>query len=129
MARYPDEAVRSQCASTWCRSEPLPFLGHDLAGQLSLGQVVRIRGAAVWQCGHMSLGELWKLYSQYPYLPPFRDRRVLAEGVVQMPLLWQVDAFALTEAYDPDAQRYVGLWTRDDKAEHPRIVDLLGRRP
>ena len=104
-------------------------LGSD--GDLALQQAatnVRMALAwipAVWQQGHVSLGDLWALYAQYPYLPRLRDRSVLADGVTHMPLLWQQDGFALATSYDPDADRYVGLWTNDDQTSPPASVDSL----
>ena len=80
---------------------------------------------SVWESGHVSFGTLWTLYSHYPYLPRLRDRSVLAAGVHQMPLLWQQDAFALASAYDEAGQRYVGLWTPEDRSDSPGAVDSL----
>lgn len=104
-------------------------LGND--GDLSTRQAAaNIRLAidnkvpSIWQSGHVSLGELWKLYSAYPYMPRLRDRRVLDAGIVDMPMLWQTDAFALATAYDEDAGRYVGLWIPDYGAP-PAATDSL----
>jgi len=83
------------------------------------------RVPAVWESGHVSLGKVWQLYSEYPYMPRLRSREVLAEGVVQMPLLWQQDAFALAASYDEESGRYVGLWTPDDRTEPPARVDSM----
>ena len=60
-----------------------------------------------------------------PLLPRFRDRRVLDEGIVDMPLLWQTDAFALAAAYDESADRYINMWTLDDKGAAPVATDSL----
>lgn len=79
----------------------------------------------VWESGHVSLGDLWGLYSQYPYLPRLRDRQVLGAGVHQMPLLWQQDAFALASSFDSTEDRYVGLWTPEDGEGAPAAVDSL----
>ena len=38
----------------------------------------------IWQQGHVSLGSLWGLYSQYPYMPRLRDRRVLDEHRLEL---------------------------------------------
>lgn len=79
----------------------------------------------IWKDGHVSLGSLWGLYSQYPYMPRLRDRRVLDEGIVDLPMIWQTDAFALATGYDQAAERYVGLWTPEDKGAHPAATDSL----
>ena len=99
----------------------------DLAAQHSATNVRMALNMipTVWEEGHVSLGKLWGLYAQYPYLPRLRDRQVLAEGVHQMPLLWQQDAFALATSYDESAGRYVGLWTGDDNGDAPAAIDSV----
>ncbi|MBL7487502.1 DUF499 domain-containing protein [Frankia sp. AgB1.9] len=79
----------------------------------------------IWKAGHVSLGTLWGLYSQYPYLPRLRDRGVLAAGIVELPLHWQIEAFALATGFDESAGRYIGLWTPDDKSPAPATTDSL----
>jgi hypothetical protein len=104
-------------------------LGND--GDLSTRQAaVMIRLAIskvpqIWQSGHVSLGDLWKLYTTYPYMPRLRDRRVLDEGIVDMPMLWQTDAFALASSFDEATGRYVGLWTVEDNGVPPAATDSL----
>lgn len=104
-------------------------LGND--GDLSTRQAAAtIRHAIskvpqIWKDGHVSLGALWALYSQYPYMPRLRDRRVLNEGIIDMPMIWQTDAFALATGYDEIARRYVGLWTPQDKSPAPVATDSL----
>jgi predicted AAA+ superfamily ATPase len=88
--------------------------------RLAIGKVPQI-----WNDGHVALGTLWGLYSQYPYMPRLRDRRVLDEGIVDLPLIWQTDAFALATGYDEQADRYIGLWTPDDKQTAPATTDSL----
>ena len=61
----------------------------------------------------------------YPYMPRLRDRRVLDEGVVDMPMLWQTDAFALAAAYDEAAGRYVGLWAPTSSTSAPVVNDAM----
>jgi hypothetical protein len=88
--------------------------------RLTIGKVPQI-----WKDGHVALGALWGLYSQYPYMPRLRDRRVLDEGIVDMPMIWQTDAFALATSYDEAAGRYIGLWTPDDAGTPPVATDTL----
>ncbi|GAB4662035.1 Swt1 family HEPN domain-containing protein [Mycobacterium avium subsp. hominissuis] len=88
--------------------------------RLAIGKVPQI-----WKDGHVSLGALWRLYSQYPYMPRLRDRGVLDEGIVDMPMIWQADAFALATGFDEAAGRYIGLWTPDDKGAAPAATDSL----
>lgn len=104
-------------------------LGND--GVLSTRQAantIRLaiqRVPQIWDVGHVPLGELWKLMCTYPYMPRLRDRRVLDEGVVDMPMLWQTDAFALAAAYDDSAGRYVGLWAPASSTSAPVVNDAM----
>ena len=79
----------------------------------------------IWKGGHVSLGGLWALYSQFPYMPRLKDRRVLDEGIVDLPLIWQTDAFALAAGFDDTTGRYVGLWTPQDANVAPAVTDSL----
>lgn len=104
-------------------------LGND--GDLSTRQAAATIRLAIsnvpeiWKSGHVSLGTLWALYSQYPYMPRLSDRTVLNEGIVQLPMIWQTDAFALAAGYDDSAGRYLGLWTPEDKGPPPAATDSL----
>ncbi len=104
-------------------------LGND--GDLSTRQAAATIRLAIekvpqiWKDGHVSLGTLWGLFSQYPYMPRLRDRRVLNEGIIDLPMIWQTDAFALATGYDESADRYVGLWTPEDKSIAPQASDSL----
>lgn len=80
--------------------------------RLSIGRVPKI-----WEHGHVALGDLWGLYAQYPYMPRLRDRSVLAEGILDLPLNWIIDAFALATAYEDG--RYVNLWIPTDGGQAP----------
>ena len=88
--------------------------------RLAIGKVPQI-----WKDGHVSLGSLWGLYSQYPYMPRLRDRSVLDAGILDLPMIWQTDAFALATAYDDSTGRYIGLWTPEDKESAPVATDSL----
>ncbi|RNM12122.1 DUF499 domain-containing protein [Nocardioides pocheonensis] len=106
-------------------------LGND--GDLSTRQAAATIRLAInkvpqiWKDGHVALGTLWSLYAQYPYMPRLRDRKVLNEGIVDMPMIWQTDAFALATGYDEGTGRYVGLWhpTTDGKSLPPTTTDTL----
>jgi predicted AAA+ superfamily ATPase len=104
-------------------------LGND--GDLSTRQAAAtIRLALnkvpqIWKDGHVGLGALWALYSQYPYMPRLKDRRVLDAGIVDLPMVWQTDGFALATSHDDIAGRYVGLWTPQDKIAAPSATDSL----
>ena len=66
---------------------------------------------SLWQRGHISVGELWALYTRYPYLPRLRDRSVLDSGVEEAltSFTWQQDGFALAAGFDEATGRYQGL--------------------
>lgn len=128
-APFTIRAAKAEGQSPWLAERVARKLGADgdLATQQAAAAVRQAinRVPQIWQSGHVSLGELWKLYRTYPYMPRLRDRRVLDEGVHEMPLLWQHDAFALASAYDATAGRYVGLWIPDDRGSAPPATDAL----
>ena len=104
-------------------------LGSD--GDLSIRQAaVTIRLAInkvpqIWKDGYVTLGELWCLYCQYPYMPRLRDRKVLEEGILDLPMIWQTDAFALATGVDDTSGRYIGLWIPEDANSAPSPTDSL----
>ena len=109
-------------------------LGND--GDLSIRQAaVNVRLAInkvpqIWNGGHVTLGALWSLYCQYPYMPRLRDRKVLQDGVLDLPMIWQTDAFALATGVDEATGRYIGLWIPTDTNAAPSPTDgLLLVRP
>ncbi|MFI2473089.1 Swt1 family HEPN domain-containing protein [Nocardia xishanensis] len=79
----------------------------------------------IWKDGHVTLGALWGLYTQYPYMPRLRDRSVLNIGLLNIPLIWQTDAFALATGFDEKAGRYSGLWIPGDNGPAPAPTDAL----
>ncbi|EWT02612.1 ATPase AAA [Intrasporangium oryzae NRRL B-24470] len=79
----------------------------------AIRHVLNTYAKPLWEPGHLSVGELWKLYSSYAYMPRLRDRRVLNTGLLNSPLLWEQDGFALAEGYDGD--RYRGLVLPSDR--------------
>jgi hypothetical protein len=50
--------------------------------------------------GHVTVGALWRLYAEYPYMPRLRDRAVLNLGLTGPQLLWEQEGFALADGYD-----------------------------
>lgn len=63
----------------------------------------------LWSSGHVRVGDLWKVYASYAYMPRLRDQSVLNSGLLDQPLLWEQDGFALAQGYDEETQRYQGL--------------------
>ncbi|WP_192902263.1 Swt1 family HEPN domain-containing protein [Micromonospora globbae] len=66
----------------------------------------------LWENGHVKVGDLWRQYTTYPYMPRLRDRSVLARGIADQPLLWQQEGFAVALEYD--GERYKGLMLPSD---------------
>lgn len=103
-------------------------LGND--GTLSTQQAgaairhqLNTNAAALWKDGHVSVGDLWKTYAQYPYMPRLKDRSVLDAGLREQPILWEQDGFALADGYDEDAKRYRGLVLPLDEGQLVQITD------
>jgi len=55
--------------------------------------------APEWADGSVTVGRLWDVFTQYPYLPKLRDRRVLDEAVSIGPssTTWTTDTFAVAD--------------------------------
>lgn len=75
----------------------------------AIRHVLNTSAKPLWESGHVAMGDLWKLYAAYAYMPRLRDRGVLNSGLLNTPLLWEQDGFALAEGYEKDLARYRGL--------------------
>jgi predicted AAA+ superfamily ATPase len=69
--------------------------------------------SALWDSGHVTVGELWGAFSRYLYLPRLRDLAVLIESVRggANSTTWATEGFAIADAADPGGP-YRGLTTR-----------------
>ena len=101
--------------------------------------------AKLWADGHVTVGALWRLYSEYPYMPRLRDRAVLDAGLTGPQLLWEEEGFALADGYDEGAAKYRGLvlptdgitvavnnttlLVRPDRAKAQRAAELPADHP
>jgi predicted AAA+ superfamily ATPase len=65
--------------------------------------------AKLWEDGHVTVGALWRLYAEYPYMPRLRDRSVLDAGISGPQLLWEQEGFAVADGFDEATQKYRGL--------------------
>jgi predicted AAA+ superfamily ATPase len=65
--------------------------------------------AKLWADGHVTVGALWQLYAEYPYMPRLRDRAVLDAGLTGPQLLWEPEGFALADGYDEPSGQYRAL--------------------
>ena len=65
--------------------------------------------AKLWADGHVTVGALWRLYAEYPYMPRLRDRGVLDAGLTGPQLLWEQEGFALADGYDEATGKYRAL--------------------
>ncbi|TAK69428.1 MAG: ATP-binding protein [Actinomycetota bacterium] len=78
--------------------------------------------STAWAAGHVSVGELWSLYTQYPYLDRLRDRSVLESALLSPPILWEQEGFAWAASVD-DGGRYVGLVLPSDETVPSSLPD------
>jgi hypothetical protein len=97
-------------------------LGNDgqLASQHAAALIrhqLNTHAAALWQAGDLTAGRLWRLYSEYPYMPRLRDQNVLNAGLVGPQLLWEQEGFALADAYEEATGRYRGLVLPTDNVQ------------
>ncbi|GAA2003805.1 Swt1 family HEPN domain-containing protein [Nocardiopsis rhodophaea] len=69
---------------------------------------------SLWSDGHVQVGDLWKVYASYVYMPRLRNQSVLNAGLTEQPLLWEREGFALAQSYDDNIGRYQGLWLPSD---------------
>ena len=93
----------------------------------ALGVRMALNGplAAAWAGGHITVGQLWDLYSRYPYLDRLRDRRVLETGLLSAlsSLVWEAEGFALATEWDQGSDRYTGLVLPGDPGEPMALQD------
>lgn len=97
-------------------------LAHKQAGA-TIRHQLNNTAAALWKDGHVSVGDLWKTYAQYPYMPRLTDQSVLETGLSDPPMLWQQEGFVLADGFDAEAGRYRGLVLPSDEAPYPHITD------
>ncbi|GAC57383.1 hypothetical protein GOHSU_18_01380 [Gordonia hirsuta DSM 44140 = NBRC 16056] len=70
------------------------------------------RLAPAWESNHVSVGQLYRYYATYPYLPRLRDRNVLLDGLYSVKddhIGWRQDGFAFADEWDAEAGRYRGI--------------------
>ncbi|MBN1173560.1 MAG: DUF499 domain-containing protein [Micromonosporaceae bacterium] len=90
--------------------------------RMDLDNVLR----TVWRDGHVEVGQLWALYTTYPYLARMRSRAVLDAGILSTfndPLHWEQQGFALADAYDQAAGTYRGLRLPGSDPAPARLAD------
>jgi hypothetical protein len=82
---------------------------------------------ALWDRGYVSVGELWDLYSTYPYLPRLRDRSVMEDAVRQVmnSITWEQEGFALATGRDEDDGTFTGLAVPHHDAWFGPITDAV----
>jgi hypothetical protein len=83
-------------------------LATQRAASLIRHDLDRPEVAKLWEPGHVSVGSLWRLYAEYPYMPRLRNREVLNAGLTGPQLLWETEGFALANSVGPDGS-YRGL--------------------
>jgi hypothetical protein len=85
--------------------------------------------AKLWADGHVTVGALWRLYAEYPYMPRLRDRAVLDAGLAGAQLLWEQEGFALADGFDEASGRYRGLVLPTDSVAKAIVDSTLIVRP
>jgi len=75
----------------------------------NVGMQLHGQAKALWTNGYVTVGELWRTYAEFPYMPRLVDSSVLKEGLITAPVLWQQDGYAIAAGYDEKADRYQGL--------------------
>jgi len=65
--------------------------------------------AKLWEGGHVTVGAIWRLYAEYPYMPRLRDRAVFEAGLTGPQLLWEQEGFALADGYDEATAKFRAL--------------------
>jgi hypothetical protein len=90
------------------------YAAELLHGLLSDGGVL----SSMWSDGHTTVNALWDAFARYPYLPRLKNLETLCGTVRQgaNPITWQRMGFAVADAFDESAGRYVGLTTHGDAA-------------
>lgn len=80
----------------------------------------------IWQpIGHIAVGTLWKLYTEYPYMNRLVNRSVLDQGIEDVLHMtgWEAEGFALATGHDESTDRYQGLVLPGDNAAFGQIND------
>jgi predicted AAA+ superfamily ATPase len=81
----------------------------------------------LWDRGYVSVGELWDLYSTYPYLPRLRDRSVMAEAVREVlnSITWEQEGFALATGRDDQTGSFTGFAIPHHDTWYAPITDAV----
>ncbi|MDX2833918.1 DUF499 domain-containing protein [Streptomyces scabiei] len=79
----------------------------------------------LWEQGHISVGELWKLHTTYPYMNRLVNRLILDQGIedVLSMVTWETEGFALASGYDEQSGRYQGLTLPSGNSKFGQITD------
>lgn len=83
-------------------------LATQRAASLVRHDLDRPEVSKLWEPGHVTVGALWRLYAEYPYMPRLKNREVLNAGLLGAQLLWESEGFALANSVD-DHGSYQGL--------------------
>lgn len=96
----------------------------------SIRHDIRTHLASLWDQGHVPVGELWTYYSDYPYMPRLRERKVLNAGIEGFregsSLYWQQESFALADGFQDGVYQNLVL-PSDDKTVVIRNDTLIVR--
>lgn len=122
------EAIKVEGQATSLAERVSRRLGNDgLLAVQHAAAAIRLQldnqAAKLWEAGHVGVGELWRLYAEYPYMPRLRGRAVLEAGLTGPQLLWEQEGFALADGWDEDSGRYQGLVLPPDDLGGMNVTD------
>ncbi|MCL2317348.1 MAG: DUF499 domain-containing protein, partial [Actinomycetia bacterium] len=111
-ARVSDKLVRD--------NELITTLGPQYIG-LELHQSLR----DVWKDGHISVGDLWDLFTKFPYLPRLTRRDVLDQAVrdAVTAVMAGNERYALASEWDEAGKRYRGLILPPQTGKSIQVTD------
>ena len=66
---------------------------------------------ARWNEGRITAGELWGIFTRYPYMPRLRDERVFRAALASTmnDMGWESGGFALAAGYDAESGEFIDL--------------------
>jgi len=101
-------------------NELIATLGPQYIG-LELHQSLR----DAWRDGHISVGELWDLFTKFPYLPRLTRRDVLDQAVRDAVLAVMAgnERYALASEWDDAGKRYRGLILPPQSGKSIQVTD------
>ncbi|MDR2896878.1 MAG: DUF499 domain-containing protein [Propionibacteriaceae bacterium] len=94
-------------------------------GPQVLGMELHDNLTGAWHDGRITVGEIWALFTRYPFLPRLARRGVLDDAVQQAThsVLVGDDRYAIATAWDETDKRYIGLIIPPQSAAAIQVTD------